>query len=193
MGFLKVLTLYQDLDSPLYADYRNGVKFDIKEFMDGCGFALEQFHNTKEALFSGENFRKWVDSVVSDVNDSTDSSKVNDKNKNHGFIPGVKEMASINHYDFKIVAKTDPDSVEQAMMDMTTPHAWEMINFNGKMRMLVGDNGDRVRMRAWNNGAMVRMGGDTEEGIDESYHLVQDSTKVVHVSGLNSLLSLSCV
>jgi hypothetical protein len=43
MGFINVLSLFNGLFSPLY-NVEGLSSFDIKEFMDGAGFALEQFH-----------------------------------------------------------------------------------------------------------------------------------------------------
>ena len=41
MGVLKVLTLFQDLNNPLFH------QVDVKQFLDGCGWALERFHCVK--------------------------------------------------------------------------------------------------------------------------------------------------
>ena len=41
MGVLKVLTLFHDLNNPLFH------QVDVKQFLDGCGWALERFHCVK--------------------------------------------------------------------------------------------------------------------------------------------------
>ncbi|KAL7528059.1 hypothetical protein ACHAXR_004015, partial [Thalassiosira sp. AJA248-18] len=43
MGVLKVLTLYQDLNNPLFGQH----PMNVQEFMNGCGWALDKFHMTK--------------------------------------------------------------------------------------------------------------------------------------------------
>jgi hypothetical protein len=47
MGFLKSLTLYEELGDPLL---QMNHKFDISEFLDGCGWALVQFHREKDRM-----------------------------------------------------------------------------------------------------------------------------------------------
>ncbi|KAL3764512.1 hypothetical protein ACHAWO_007029 [Cyclotella atomus] len=49
MGLINVFSLFDGLSSPLYD--MKGLTFDIKEFMDGAGFALEQFHRVDRDFF----------------------------------------------------------------------------------------------------------------------------------------------
>lgn len=49
MGLINVFSLFDGLSSPLFD--MEGLKFDIKEFMDGAGFALEQFHKVDRDFF----------------------------------------------------------------------------------------------------------------------------------------------
>lgn len=57
MGYFKVLTLFDDLNHPLFKKY----PIDIKEFMRSCGWALEQFHPVKVCcLVHNENISIFI-------------------------------------------------------------------------------------------------------------------------------------
>jgi hypothetical protein len=47
MGFLKSLTLYEELGNPLL---QKNHKFDAREFLDGCGWALGHFHQGMDTI-----------------------------------------------------------------------------------------------------------------------------------------------
>lgn len=49
MGLLNVFSLFDGLSSPLYD--LEGLSFDIKGFMDGAGYALNQFHKVDRDFF----------------------------------------------------------------------------------------------------------------------------------------------
>lgn len=49
MGLLNVFSLFDGLSSPLY-DLKD-LSFNIKEFMDGAGYALDQFHKVDRDFF----------------------------------------------------------------------------------------------------------------------------------------------
>jgi hypothetical protein len=92
LGFINVFSLFDGLTSPLLYDMK-GITFDIKEFMDGAGFALEQFHKV-------------------------------DKD----FLLSLKNRDIDENYDFLETAKSDPDSLEHDLMQMTTPPFWNYLN-----------------------------------------------------------------
>lgn len=50
MPLLKPLTLFDELNNPILDQYP---KFNIQEFISGCSFALEQFHNAKSVFLPG--------------------------------------------------------------------------------------------------------------------------------------------
>jgi hypothetical protein len=119
MGILKTLALYHDLCHPLFTDgcrfssstsgSKRMHKVDIDEFMMGCGWALEQFHRTKEELlikpFSLENMDK-----------STSF---------YGLINDVHKTAS-----------QDPTSLEYDFIKMTTPTIFLPLQGEGIIRLL---------------------------------------------------------
>jgi hypothetical protein len=104
LGFIKVLALFDGLNSPLYDT--QGCTFDIKEFMDGAGFALDRFHEV------GREHMK----VLSEK---------------------LAKGAQGEHisYNFLDIAKSDPDSLEHDLMEMTTPTYWT--NFDESLKQIV--------------------------------------------------------
>ena len=89
LGFINVFSLFDGLSSPLY---EKGIPFNVKEFMDGAAFALEQFHKVDRDFF------------------------LSLRNK------------SMENYDFLTVAKSDRDSIEYDLMNMTTPPFWSYLD-----------------------------------------------------------------
>jgi hypothetical protein len=104
MGFLKVLALFDGLNSPLYDV--EGSTFDIQNFMDGAGFALERFNEVS----------------LAHINDL--SSKLSERSE-----------GGTMSYSFIDVAKSDPNSFERDLMEMTTPTYWA--NLDHKLRVIV--------------------------------------------------------
>jgi hypothetical protein len=100
MGFIKVLALFDELNSPLY---QSSKRFDIEEFMDGVGFALQQFQNV-----STQHNKK-----VHELMNTKDAS-----------------------YDF-MEETSNEESVEFALMEMTTPPYWKFMteSIKGLLKM----------------------------------------------------------
>jgi len=44
LGFMKMMTLFQDLSNPLFDEIKFDKEAHVRQFLDGCSFALEQFH-----------------------------------------------------------------------------------------------------------------------------------------------------
>jgi hypothetical protein len=104
LGFIKVLALFDGLNSPLYDT--QGCTFDIKEFMDGAGFALDRFHEV------GREHMKVLSEKLAKA--------------------AQGERISYNFLD---IAKSDPDSLEHDLMEMTTPTYWT--NFDESLKRIV--------------------------------------------------------
>jgi hypothetical protein len=168
IGFVKVLALYDDLISPLYNE-SGDEKFHAQEFMDGVGFALEQFHRTKEELFCADAF--GVDSSEADNKCDGDDAPPKEDSADY-LINNALQMPS---HDILSIAKNNPDSKEHLLVEMTTPEGWEMLRLFSSMRLLA------------KSGKVIFTGEDSEfltskNGGKDGFTLVEDSTKVSHVS-----------
>jgi hypothetical protein len=179
MGFLKSLTLYQELGDPLF---RQNSKFNIQEFMDGCRWALERFHRTKEELlpkliYHVDARREVFGNGVENHEDS--------KNKiMHGDVP------SELNYNFLDIAAINPDSVESSFVAMTTPEALDAVKMDGIMRLLLG------RMVGSDDASIPPLAtARTVDEIDKlkEYYgtggvvkLIKDDTKVMNVALLSA-------
>lgn len=104
LGFIKVLALFDGLNSPLYDNKSSS--FDIKEFMDGVGYALDRFHEV------GREHMKVLSEKLAEG----------------------AQGKSIS-YNFLDIAKSDPDSLEHDLMQMTTPTYWK--NFDESLQQIV--------------------------------------------------------
>lgn len=91
MGFVKVLALFDGLNSPLY----EGTQFNVTDFMDGASFAVERFHEVGRAHMN----------VVTSKMEAAGEEKL--------------------EYDFLETAKSNPESLEHDLMEMTTPVYWK--------------------------------------------------------------------
>ena len=127
MGFLKSLTLFQELGDPIF---QQNPKFNIYEFLDGCGWALGRFHRTKEELLP--MLMKHVD-ATREVSENGVENYENSENK---IIHG--DITSELNYNFLDVAAKNPDSIESSFVAMTTPEALDVIKMDGIMRLLLG-------------------------------------------------------
>jgi hypothetical protein len=143
VGFLKPLTLYNEL---LHPKLQQSSKFNIHEFMSGCGWALSQFHRTKDELLpkllTNVNGVKQSLSrgVVELENENRDDNK-NDKDKllvKGNDNDGPSSSSRAEEYNFLEVAANDPDSVEGTFVAMTTPEALGAMQLDGIMRLVAG-------------------------------------------------------
>mmetsp|Transcript_10812 Transcript_10812/g.21031 ORF Transcript_10812/g.21031 Transcript_10812/m.21031 type:complete len:415 (+) Transcript_10812:131-1375(+) len=135
MGFLKPMTLFHELNSPLYNQYGIEDKVDIKDFLDGCGFAIEQYMRAINDNLRGGNFRKWANKVLGDAREmsKTESDTSDDIEKLMAVMSTPPD--SVEKYDFTEVGRKDPNSIEAFLMDMTTPIGWDNHNFNARMKL----------------------------------------------------------
>jgi hypothetical protein len=101
MGFIKVLALFDGLNSPLY----EGTAFNVKDFMDGASYAIDRFHEVGREHMN----------MLTEKMEAAGETKL--------------------EYDFLEVAKSNPDSLERDLIDMTTPVYWK--GFNQTMSELV--------------------------------------------------------
>ena len=106
MGFMKIMSLFQELNNPLLVD---NSKFNIDEFLTGCPWALEKFH---------ENKYRIMKKTMGDIKENV----TNDERK--------ELLTSSNFptpsYDFVEVGQNDHDSVEATYLNCTTPSIWEL-------------------------------------------------------------------
>jgi hypothetical protein len=185
VGLLKSLTLYNEL---LHPRLQQSSKFNIREFMVGCDWALSQFHRTKDVLLpkllTNVNVVKKSKGVVeleheTGGEDDNNSKKINDKE-----LMWVKNLVRKSKA-FSEVAANDPDSIEGTFVAMTTPEALNSMQLDGFTRLF--------------SGQMVSTSDDrTEDQIQidklkEYYNtggaegkLIDDATKVMNVALLSA-------
>ncbi|KAL3816168.1 hypothetical protein ACHAXA_005504 [Cyclostephanos tholiformis] len=118
MGFLKSLTLYEELGNPLL---QKNHKFNIREFLDGCGWALEQFHREKDALFP--TLKKVIDATL-EARQKALEHGVEDNEKSES-----EDISSELIERVRDIASNNPDSVNgrSSLQDMTTPETMNVI------------------------------------------------------------------
>ena len=154
MGYLKSLTLFQDLSNPLYQQYP---KFDLKEFLSGCSFALGEFHKTKDELMpkvlkhQEEDFEASMKAYESNKDNSTaeENSESEDEPGGYGTMNGdTSKLGSVRYtpklYDIYDVAKNESDSLENRLISMCTPEALDAIYMDAMVRMLVEGRGPEI-------------------------------------------------
>lgn len=90
----------------LYSPLYEGTQFKVEDFMDGAGFALQRFQEV------GREHMKSLTEMVEAAGDET------------------------LEYDFLELAKSNPDSLEHDLMEMTTPPYWD--GFSQTLKALVG-------------------------------------------------------
>mmetsp|Transcript_45417 Transcript_45417/g.95320 ORF Transcript_45417/g.95320 Transcript_45417/m.95320 type:complete len:412 (-) Transcript_45417:1691-2926(-) len=170
MGFVKVLALFHDLSNPLYDEYPE--KFDIREFMTGCGWALEQFHRTKDELMP-----KFLNSFE----DPSDPEVASD---------GARGVQLKTNYNFLAVAADNPDSVEWSFLSMTTPELFEAFKMNGIMSLIKGNmlGRDKAKMPPL---SIVRTANEVVDEKEyyaksDAVRLVEEDTKVMNVALLSA-------
>ena len=139
MGFMKVMTLYQDLSNPLFDEANFDTETEVRQFLDGCSFALEQFHtvqadylkNLEAALDtnstdSPEGEQESVDDNLQTLKAALDNHESKTEEKEGGF----------QHKFFDIV-ENDPESTESALASMLSPEGLDRIFFDTAMYSFV--------------------------------------------------------
>lgn len=149
MGYLKSLTLFQDLSNPLYQQYP---KFDLKEFLSGCSFALGEFHKTKDELMpkvlkhQEEDFEASMKAYESNKDNST--AEENSESEDETTKDVTSKLGSVRYtpklYDIYDVAKNESDSLENRLISMCTPEALDAIYMDAMVRMLVEGRGPEI-------------------------------------------------
>jgi len=119
MGILKTFSLYHGLNNTLYD--QSG--FDVREFMQGCGWALGQFHRTKDSLLT-----KMMRDIQEECKDSDENSETT-----------LHLKSSDNFLASLEVAAIEPDSVEADFLSMTTPEMLDTITMEGVMKLVLGN------------------------------------------------------
>lgn len=114
MGFMKIMSLFQELNNPLLVD---DSKFDLRDFLLGCPWALEKFHENQYLIMK-----------------KTVKAKTNDEQK--------EKLTYSNFpmptYDFIEVGQNDHNSVESTYMSCTTPSIWELTKVQAMMQFVLG-------------------------------------------------------
>lgn len=156
VGLFKSLTLYQELCHPsFYLDEchsnhnnnnnsshdtsHNHMKVNVKEFVMGCGWALEQFHRTKEEVLI-----KWLQL---DIMDKVNNSTMEERNEGVDDDDSSSSSTTTGFYqDFIHAASQDSTSLEYDFIKMTTPEIFMTLQMEGIMRMLLLQGEGGVRM-----------------------------------------------
>ena len=163
MGFLKSLTLFQDLSNPLYEQY----PINTREFLCGVGFGLEQFHKVKDEL---------LPRLVKHGEEDSQST-VDDDGK------GATVQANFSNYKILDIAEKDPDSLENRLVSMSTPEVSQAIQMDGVIRLLFDSMSKSESIN-------MPMGRNDEEvnRLKEYYakNFITDDTKVNNVALLNA-------
>lgn len=126
MGFLKTLTLYHELCNPLF---QQNSKFNVREFMDGCGWALAQFHRTKAELLP----KLLTNVTVKRVESETGVAEANDKESDNRTTEYGEISSAVWFKLLEVVevAKNNPDTVEGTFIAMTTPEVLGAMQMEG--------------------------------------------------------------
>lgn len=175
MGFLKVLTLYQDLNSPLYEDHP---KFDARDFLDGCGWALEKFHRTKDELLP-----KMISAIQEErLGQDNGDESTESNSKDDGDDAGTNKPDDY----FLEVAMKDPDSWEHSLISMSTPEVLDTIKMDCLMRIVLGKmaEGDGLSIVEGDQG----QADDLKERYARKMKMktIAEDTKVMNVALLNA-------
>lgn len=151
-GFASILALHHDLNSPLF---RHSDTFDVEEFMDGVGIALENYEEVLTNLES-RDFTSMdtggVQNISNDVcaSETKDDGRVeSDEDSVIDRIMGAKEVATAiaaegigivaKKVDWKSVADKSPESLEGQLSSMLSDQCFNMLQ-NDKRRILLRGN-----------------------------------------------------
>eukprot|EP00578_Thalassiosira_sp_NH16_P010690 CAMPEP_0181118018 /NCGR_PEP_ID=MMETSP1071-20121207/22848_1 /TAXON_ID=35127 /ORGANISM="Thalassiosira sp., Strain NH16" /LENGTH=408 /DNA_ID=CAMNT_0023202477 /DNA_START=100 /DNA_END=1323 /DNA_ORIENTATION=+ len=168
MGFLKPLTLYQDLDDPLY---ERNAQFNLHEFMDGCGWALGHFHRTKDELLPKltQFFEEERRGVLNDANENNSTEKD---------APVVA--------DFLDIARKDPDSLENTFLAMTTPEVLNQLRLDSFMLSILGGMGGDDKAGKSLSIVGSPEGGEEQPKSHANNRVIAEDTKVMNVALLGA-------
>jgi len=119
MGFMKVMALFNDLRSPLFDETMFDKEKEMPQFLNGCGFALEQFHITQA------DYIKNLELYYQNKKDKSEE------------IEEVEEEKF--QYKFFDIAKNDPTSTESTLISMLSPEGLDKMFFETAMFAFVKD------------------------------------------------------
>ena len=164
MGLLKSLTLYHDLCHPVFSSsleegeeeekgssslsstssnnnhhHHHKQTINVRDFVMGCGWALEQFHRTKE-----EVLMKWLHIDLMETGGKDIASMMEEDNMEQVVVDDPSSSSSSSsgfYHDFVNTASKDPTSLEYDFIKMTTPEIFVTLQLEGIMRLLLLQQG----------------------------------------------------
>ena len=123
MGFMKVMTLYQDLSSPLYDEANFDTETEVRQFLDGCSFALEQFHTIQA------DYLKNLEATLNTV-DNSENNEAEHNNESNTEEEEKAETGKQFQCKFFDLVENDPESTESALASMLSPEGLDRIFFD---------------------------------------------------------------
>lgn len=143
MGGLKAMTLFQDLNNPLLDETTFDKEKELRQFLAGCSFAIQQFHVTQRDYLNSLTSLFDNGKARSDENDEEESDNIDDDQTNMAY-----------QYQFFDKAKADSSSIESTLISMLSPEGLDRIffdtamfslarNMNSQIMAAGGDKGDR--------------------------------------------------
>jgi len=150
-GFASILALHHDLNSPLF---RHSNTFDVEEFMEGVGIALENYEEVLTNLESRDftkmdegGAKKIVDEKSSEAKDDGTLESVVDNVKEEGM--NAKEVAAAmaaegmgivaKKVDWRSVAEKSPESLEGQLLCMLSDQCFNTLQSDKRRILLRGD------------------------------------------------------
>ena len=148
MGFMKVMTLYQDLSNPLFDEANFDTEAEVRQFLDGCSFALEQFHTVQADYLKNLEASldtNSADSAEGEHESNTDNLKnlkaaldtIDNVEGDHESKPQEKGEEEGFQYKFFDIVENDPESTESALASMLSPEGLDRIFFDTAMYSFV--------------------------------------------------------
>ncbi|KAL7501055.1 hypothetical protein ACHAWT_009210 [Skeletonema menzelii] len=155
MGFMKVMTLYQDLSNPLFDEANFDTETEVRQFLNGCSFALEQFHtvqadylkNLEAALdtidYSADNAESKQKSIIENVENLRAAIDTIHTNSSADNVEGEHESKTQEkgeggfHHKFFDIVENDQESTESALASMLSPEGLDRIFFDTAMYSFV--------------------------------------------------------
>ena len=126
MGFMKVMTLYQDLSNPIFDEINFNTEIQVKQFLEGCSFALEQFHTAQA------EYLKQLEATLENIKETEDS------NSEEGAAVEEDEVKQFQNSFFD-TAENDHESVQNSLTSMLSPEGLDRIFFDSAMYSLVAN------------------------------------------------------
>jgi len=160
LGFMKMMTLFQDLSNPLFDEIKFDKETHVRQFLDGCSFALEQFH-TVQADYLKKLEATLDNSSENEVEEATSTTK-------------EKPF----QYKFFDIAENDPESTESRLMNMLSPEGLDRIFFDTAMYSFVKNV----------NSQLVKSGDSAAAAAENDSHFagLMSEVKVVHTCLLSA-------